>query len=85
MCKIVPGSVCTGHQTGFVVRINCVGTRQLISNHNSIAYNMLYLLCAYLQYKLSILHHARMQLLLTISATHGKHPDTTYRYGYPDI
>ena len=32
----------TGHQTGFIVRIDCVTTRQEISNHVSIAYNMLY-------------------------------------------
>ena len=32
----------TGHQTGFVVRINCVRTRQEISKHIPIAYNMLY-------------------------------------------
>ena len=34
--------VCTGHQTGFIVGINCVKTRQEISKHISIAYNMLY-------------------------------------------
>ena len=34
--------VCTVHQTGFIVRINCVRTRQEISKHISIAYNMLY-------------------------------------------
>ena len=34
--------VCTGHQTGFIVKINCVRTRQEISKHISIAYNMLY-------------------------------------------
>ena len=35
-------NVCTGHQTGFIVGINCVRTRQEISKHISIAYNMLY-------------------------------------------
>ena len=34
--------VCTGHQTGFIVGINCVRTRQEINKHISIAYNMLY-------------------------------------------
>ena len=34
--------VCTGHQTGFIVKINCVRTRQAISKHISIAYNMLH-------------------------------------------
>ena len=32
----------TGHQTGFIVRNSCVRTRQVISKHISIAYNMLY-------------------------------------------
>ena len=32
----------TGHLTGFIVGINCLGTRQEISNHISTAYNMLY-------------------------------------------
>ena len=34
--------VCTGHQTGFIVGINCVKIRQEISKHISIAYNILY-------------------------------------------
>ena len=34
--------VCTVHQTGFIVGINCVRTRQEISKHISIVYNMLY-------------------------------------------
>ena len=34
--------VCTVHQTGFIVGINCMRTRQEISKHISIAYNMLY-------------------------------------------
>ena len=34
--------VCTGHQTGFIDKINCVRTRQIITKHISIAYNMLY-------------------------------------------
>ena len=34
--------VCTGHQTGFNVGINCVRTRQEISKHISSAYNLLY-------------------------------------------
>ena len=34
--------VCTVHQIGFIVRINCVRTRQEISKHISMAYNMLY-------------------------------------------
>ena len=33
--------VCTGHQKGFIVGINCVRKRQEISKHISIAYNML--------------------------------------------
>ena len=32
----------TGHQTGFIVRINCVAPRQEISKHISIEYYMLY-------------------------------------------
>ena len=40
LCAHKPCS--TGHQTGFIVRINCVRTRQEISKHISIAYNMLY-------------------------------------------
>ena len=31
--------VCTGHQTGFIVKIICVRTRQEISKHISFAYN----------------------------------------------
>ena len=34
--------VCTGHQTGFIVGINCVKARQEISKHISIANTMLY-------------------------------------------
>ena len=34
--------VCTGRETGFIVKINCMRTRQEISKHISIAYNMLY-------------------------------------------
>ena len=32
--------VCTVHQTGFIVGINCVRTRQEISKHISIAYTV---------------------------------------------
>ena len=34
--------VCTGHQTGFIVKINGVRTRQEISKHISTVYNILY-------------------------------------------
>ena len=53
----------TGHQTGFIVRINCVRIRQEISRHISIAYNIIVLDCAYLQYILSIIHHTRIQII----------------------
>ena len=36
--------VCTGHQTGSNVKINCVRTRQEISKHISIAYNTYFVL-----------------------------------------